>query len=102
MFKRPAVHYGRTPQPVTPYQKAAQVSFKLVTQSGGEAIADVDWSVKSRTGSQVFAQTGSYPSIVLEAGDYTVSAKRAGKVYSKDFSVAPGKQMDIDVVTNGT
>jgi type IV secretory pathway TrbF-like protein len=25
MFKRSAVHYGRTPQPVTPYQEAAQV-----------------------------------------------------------------------------
>jgi type IV secretion system protein VirB5 len=24
MFKRPSVHYGRIPQPVTPYQKAAQ------------------------------------------------------------------------------
>lgn len=25
MFRRPSVHYGRTPQAVTPYQKAAQV-----------------------------------------------------------------------------
>jgi type IV secretion system protein VirB5 len=25
MFKRSAAHYGRTPEPVTPYQKAAQV-----------------------------------------------------------------------------
>ena len=25
MFERSAVHYGRTPEPVTPYQKAAQV-----------------------------------------------------------------------------
>jgi type IV secretion system protein VirB5 len=25
MFKRPSIHYGRTPAPVTPYQKAAQV-----------------------------------------------------------------------------
>jgi type IV secretory pathway TrbF-like protein len=25
MFKRPSVRYGRTPEPVTPYQKAAQV-----------------------------------------------------------------------------
>lgn len=25
MFKRPSVHYGRTPAPTTPYQKAAQV-----------------------------------------------------------------------------
>jgi type IV secretion system protein VirB5 len=24
-FKRPAAHYGKTPEPVTPYQKAAQV-----------------------------------------------------------------------------
>ena len=25
MFRRPSVHYGKTPEPVTPYQKAAQV-----------------------------------------------------------------------------
>lgn len=25
MFRRPSVHYGRAPEPVTPYQKAAQV-----------------------------------------------------------------------------
>lgn len=25
MFKRSAVHYGRTPEPVTPYQRAAQI-----------------------------------------------------------------------------
>jgi len=25
MFRRPSVHYGRMPEPVTPYQKAAQV-----------------------------------------------------------------------------
>ncbi|OLP58897.1 conjugal transfer protein TrbF [Xaviernesmea oryzae] len=25
MFKRPAAHYGKSPQPVTPYQRAAQI-----------------------------------------------------------------------------
>src|SRR5438105_7544765 len=25
MFKRPSVHYGRTPEPVTPYQRAGQL-----------------------------------------------------------------------------
>src|SRR5512145_3191670 len=25
LFKRPATHYGKTPQPETPYQRAAQV-----------------------------------------------------------------------------
>jgi hypothetical protein len=82
----------------TLYQKAAQISFKLVTQVGGEAIADVDWTVRSKDGKQLFAQSGSYPSIVLEAGDYAVSAKRAGKTYSKEFSVSTGKPEDIAVM----
>ena len=25
MFKRPSTHYGKMPEPVTPYQRAAQV-----------------------------------------------------------------------------
>ena len=25
LFKRPTTHYGKSPEPVTPYQKAAQV-----------------------------------------------------------------------------
>jgi hypothetical protein len=86
----------------TLYQKAAQVSFKLATQAGGEAIADVDWAVKSKDGKQVFAQSGSYPSIVLEAGSYTVSAKRADKVYSKDFEVIADKAEDVVVLATGS
>ena len=41
MFKRPSVHYGRTPAPVTPYQKAAQVwddrigSARVQAKNGG-------------------------------------------------------------------
>src|ERR1700739_1040884 len=30
MFKRPSVHYGSQPQPVTPYQKAAQVGDERI------------------------------------------------------------------------
>jgi hypothetical protein len=85
----------------TLYQKAAQVSFKLVTQAGGEAIADVDWMVRERGGKQLFAQSGSYPSMALEAGDYTVEAKRAGKTYSKDFTVAAGNPEEIALLTGG-
>ena len=25
MFKRPAIHYGKSPEPETPYQRASQV-----------------------------------------------------------------------------
>lgn len=86
----------------TLYQKAAQVSFKLVTQAGGEAIADVDWMVKERDGKQLFAESGSYPTLALEAGNYTVEAKRAGKTYTKDFTVAAGNPVEIALQTGGS
>ena len=41
MFKRPSVHYGHTPEPVTPYQKAAQIwderigSARVQAETGG-------------------------------------------------------------------
>jgi hypothetical protein len=86
----------------TLYQKAAQVSFKLVTQVGGEAIADVDWMVKERDGKQLFAESGSYPTLALEAGEYTVEAKRAGKTYTKDFAVVAGNPVEIALLTGGS
>ncbi len=46
---------------VTLYHRAAQVSFKLVSEAGGEAIADVDWTVKTSDGTTVFDDTGAFP-----------------------------------------
>src|SRR3977135_77942 len=37
MFKRPSVHYGRTPEPVTPYQKAAQIWDERIGSARGQA-----------------------------------------------------------------
>ena len=83
----------------TLYQKAQQVSFKLVSDAGGEAIADVDWTVKSSDGQSVFTNTGTFPATVLEEGDYTVSAKRGDQTYSRPFQVKAGKPIDIEVIT---
>ena len=38
----------------TLYHRAAQTSFKLVSEAGGEAIADVDWTVKTTDGTTIF------------------------------------------------
>ncbi|HVW92329.1 MAG TPA: hypothetical protein VHB74_06945 [Devosia sp.] len=84
----------------TLYHKAAQASFKLVSEAGGEAIADVDWTVKTKDGQTVFTNTGTFPATVLEAGDYTVFAKRGDKVYNRAFQVTPGKPEDIEVLTS--
>ena len=53
---------------VTLYHRAAQVSFKLVSEAGGEAIADIDWTVKTADGATVFTNTGAFPSTVLQEG----------------------------------
>lgn len=83
----------------TLYHRAAQVSFKLESEAGGEAIADVDWTVKSGDGSTVFTNTGTFPSTVLEEGDYTVLAKRGDQVFNRDFAVEAGQPKEIEVLT---
>jgi hypothetical protein len=83
----------------TLYHKAAQVSFKLVSEAGGEAIADVDWTVKTGDGQSIFTNTGTFPSLVLEEGDYLVLAKRGDKVYNRQFQVKAGKAQDVEVLT---
>lgn len=83
----------------TLYHRAAQMSFKLVSETGGEAIADVDWTVRSKDGTIVFTNTGTFPSAVLQEGDYTVFAKRGDTVYNRDFEVQPSQPKDVEVLT---
>jgi hypothetical protein len=81
------------------YHRAAQVGFKLVSEEGGEAIADVDWTVKDTDGQIVFSEFGAFPATVLAEGTYTVLAKQGSSVYNRDFQVQPGQPRDVEVLT---
>lgn len=83
----------------TLYHRAAQISFKLVSEAGGEAIADIDWTVKTVDGQTVFSNIGAFPSTVLGEGDYLVFAKRGEQVYNREFQVQPGAAKEIEVLT---
>ncbi len=83
----------------TLYHKASQVSFKLVSEPGGEAIADIDWTVKTEDGQTVFSNIGAFPSTVLAEGDYLVLAKRGEQVYNREFQVQAGAGSEIEVLT---
>ena len=83
----------------TLYHRAAQTSFKLVSEAGGEAIADVDWTVKTSDGTSVYTNTGAFPSTVLQEGDYLVFAKRGETVFNREFEVTPGQPREIEVLT---
>jgi hypothetical protein len=84
----------------TLYHKAAQVSFKLVSEAGGEAIADIDWTVKTAEGEQIFTATGAFPTAVLAEGEYQVFAKRGDQVYNRGFEVQAGPAKEIEVLTS--
>ncbi len=77
---------------------AAEVSFKLVTRGGGDAIADTQWSVAKRQGEVVKESSGALPTHILAPGTYTVSAKHAGRLYRRDFTVKAGDSRLVEVV----
>lgn len=83
----------------TLYHRAAQTSFKLVSEAGGEAIADVDWTVKTTDGATIFTDTGAFPTTVLQEGDYLVFAKRGETVFNREFEVTPGQPREIEILT---
>lgn len=83
----------------TLYHRAAQVTFKLVTETGGEAIADVEWIVKTAGGATVYSNIGAFPATVLAEGDYLVLAKRGETVYNREFEVRPGPGQEVEVLT---
>lgn len=77
---------------------AAQVSFKLVTRQGGDAIADTQWSVTTSRGEVVKESSGAVPAHILAPGTYVVRAKHAGRFYRRDFAVKAGDRALVEVV----
>jgi hypothetical protein len=83
----------------TLYHHASEVSFKLVSEEGGEAIADVEWTVKTADGTTIFSDLGAFPSTVLAEGDYLVLAKQGDQVFNREFQVQAGSPREIEVLT---
>ncbi|PYB71199.1 hypothetical protein [Rhizobium wuzhouense] len=77
--------------------RASQIGFKLVSEPGGEAIADTAWSILTSGGDIVAESVSAFPVMVLSEGQYTVVARNKDKIYQKDFEVAAGSNMDVEL-----
>ena len=77
---------------------AAPVTFRLVQNPGGEAIADTQWSVLTSRGDLVKESAGAIPTHVLAAGDYAVVARNGGSSYTSRFPVSTGEAKQVEVV----
>lgn len=75
----------------------AEVTLKLVSVEGGEALANTVWTVLTQDGTTVHESIGAFPSLILAAGDYSAVATHQDQVYSRDFTVEAGVDRDIEV-----
>lgn len=83
---------------VTLHHRAAQITLKLVSEKGGEAIANTAWSVLTPGGDAVQEAIGAFPSMVLAAGEYTVIARYEGHIFSDKFTVDSGLDREVEVL----
>ncbi|TSE12086.1 hypothetical protein C1D09_010970 [Mesorhizobium intechi] len=79
---------------------AAEITMKLVRETGGEAIADTSWSLLNESGDPIKETVGAFASMVLAEGDYTIIAKNRDRIYQKDFTVVAGQNQEIEVLAS--
>ncbi len=83
---------------VTINHRAAVITLKLVTERGGEALANTAWSVLTPGGDVIKESIGAFPRVILAEGDYVAIARNEGKVFTRDFKVEPGFDREIEVM----
>jgi hypothetical protein len=78
--------------------RAAVITLKLVSDGGGEALANTAWSVITPGGDVIKESIGAFPRVVLSEGEYRAIAKNEGKVYERAFNVVNGVDGEVEVV----
>jgi len=78
--------------------RAAAIMLKLVSNRGGEALANTDWAVMSPAGDVITESKGAFPRVILAEGEYKVIARNDNKVYQQDLKVITGVDGEIEVL----
>ena len=82
----------------TVHHRAAQITLRLVSSPGGEAIANTAWSVLTPGGDTIKESIGAFPSVVLAEGEYVAVARHDGRIYSENFKVQTGLDRDVEIL----
>ena len=82
---------------ITVTHRAAAITLKLVTDRGGEALANTAWSVLTPGGDVIKESIGAFPRVILAEGEYRAIARNEGKVYEREFKVVTGVDGDVEV-----
>ena len=80
--------------------RAAIITLKLVSQYGGEARANTQWSVLTPGGDVVKELIGAFPRVILAEGEYRAVARSDDreKPYERTFKVVTGVDTEVEVL----
>jgi hypothetical protein len=78
--------------------RAAVITLKLISDRGGEALANTAWSVLTPGGDVIKESIGAFPRVILAEGDYRVIARNEGKVFERDLKVITGVDSEVAVL----
>jgi hypothetical protein len=78
--------------------RAAVLTLKLVNETGGEALANTQWTVLTPGGDVIKESIGAFPRVVLAEGDYHLIARNEGKTFQRDFKVLTGVDGEVEVL----
>jgi hypothetical protein len=78
--------------------RAAVITLKLVNNTGGEALANTQWTVLTPGGDVIKESIGAFPRMVLAEGDYHVIARNEGKTFQRDLKVVTGVDGEVEVL----
>ena len=80
--------------------RAAIITLKLVSQYGGEARANTQWSVLTPGGDVVKESIGAFPRVILAEGEYRAVARSddRDKPYERTFKVVTGVDTEVEVL----
>jgi hypothetical protein len=79
---------------------AARATLKLVTQPGGDALADTVWTIVGSQGETIKETAGALPSHAFAPGVYGVIARRQGQTWRRDIQLQPGEAVLVEVLAN--
>jgi hypothetical protein len=80
--------------------RGANISMRLVSQIGGDPVANTSWAVLTEEGEEVFKSTSVSPSLILAEGTYEASVRNGDRNFRKSFVVEPGKNIRVEVLLN--
>ena len=78
--------------------RSAVMTLKLVTDSGGEALANTAFTILTPGGDVIRELIGAFPSLVLAEGEYVAIARHDSRTYQTIFKVSSTLDRDVEVL----